>query len=265
MEIDALHPIFLSAAYQKDSVAFQLIESIKLAPSLLVSDGENWIIGGVHVDYPYWIWTREGIDAKIVESLCTYVLQQFGGKNFYFVAKPEIADKLVDPFLQDGFTQRRIRMQSYKICTPIVYKSNIPVSRPTIADIEGVARCLAGFERDTFGCEVQVDDFMQNAEKKIGNPHFFVVKQDGQVVATAQSSRETQYYISINQVYTSPSYRNRGFASALVAHLGRLIQEKEKIPTLYADVTNPASNHAYQKVGFIGCGCVDDVKIIKNR
>ena len=91
------------------------------------------------------------------------------------------------------------------------------------------------------------------------NPYCFVIKENNSVVSVAQSSRENDTHIAINHVYTMPGYRKRGCASAIVAYLSRLIQQKGKIPTLFTDLSNPAANKAYKNVGFVEKSPVDEI------
>lgn len=80
----------------------------------------------------------------------------------------------------------------------------------------------------------------------------------------AKSMREAGEYVAVNSVYTKPEYRGRGFAGALVAHISTMILQNGKIPVLYTDLKNPASNKAYKNVGFSPKGRVDEVKLTWN-
>lgn len=71
--------------------------------------------------------------------------------------------------------------------------------------------------------------------------------------------------MAINQVYTKPEFRGRGFAAALVAYISELIFQKGKIPSLYTDLANPSSNKAYKNVGFVERGRVDEITLTWNR
>ncbi len=55
----------------------------------------------------------------------------------------------------------------------------------------------------------------------------------------------------VSFVYTPPSKRRRGYATAAVAALTRrLLLERLRYGCLYADLANPTSNRIYQKVGY---------------
>ncbi|RHY32733.1 hypothetical protein DYB32_002282 [Aphanomyces invadans] len=58
----------------------------------------------------------------------------------------------------------------------------------------------------------------------------------------------------IGPVYVTPQERRKGYASAMTAALSQYLQDGCHIPSrvmLFADAMNPASNKAYQNVGFV--------------
>ena len=67
----------------------------------------------------------------------------------------------------------------------------------------------------------------------------------------ACKTRPTKRGISVGMVYTPPELRRRGFATACVGELSRLLlREGWAYCTLYADLANPVSNSIYQKIGY---------------
>ena len=63
--------------------------------------------------------------------------------------------------------------------------------------------------------------------------------------------------VSISCVYIPPEFREKGYASAVVASLSKLALESGKeFCTLYTDLSNLISNNIYQRIGY---GVVADV------
>lgn len=74
---------------------------------------------------------------------------------------------------------------------------------------------------------------------------------DGAPVSLAGKGRTTAHGVSIGPVYTPPSLRRRGYASACVAALSQLILDGgAQFCTLFTDLANPTSNRIYQMIGY---------------
>ena len=79
-------------------------------------------------------------------------------------------------------------------------------------------------------------------------------------VSMAGLSRPTTHGISINDVYTAPEFREKGYASSLVAHLSQYaLDHGKEFCSLYTDLANPTSNSIYQKIGYYPVADVMDV------
>jgi hypothetical protein len=75
--------------------------------------------------------------------------------------------------------------------------------------------------------------------------------QDNQPVSMAAVIGPTPNGIRINNVYTPPEYRGKGYASSCVAQLSQmLLAQGRKYCFLFTDLANPTSNYIYQKIGY---------------
>ena len=92
----------------------------------------------------------------------------------------------------------------------------------------------------------------QTAEVRIHNKSMYIwLNENNQPVSMNIISRPTQNGSSIGGVYTPPSERKKGYASALVAHTSQVILNNgKKFCTLYTDASNPTSNKIYQAIGY---------------
>jgi len=82
-----------------------------------------------------------------------------------------------------------------------------------------------------------------------GGAYFWVV--DGDPVSMVHVARQTQNGASLNAVFTPKEKRNRGYASAAVAHLSQqLLNSGKRFCVLYTDSSNPTSNKVYNSVGY---------------
>jgi predicted GNAT family acetyltransferase len=74
--------------------------------------------------------------------------------------------------------------------------------------------------------------------------------ENGAIHALACFSRDLPHGRAIGPVYTAPSSRRRGYASALVAELSRQALASGRFACLFTDAANATSNHIYQAIGF---------------
>ena len=153
-------------------------------------------------------------------------------------------------------------MESFE-CPRLVPAKNTAVTpeRARPEDRELLAEYARHYTKDCFGTEMTEKDSLEAADAFLACPLGFVIRQDGRPVAMAKCSRETATHAAVNEVYTLPEYRCRGYAAALVAHISGLILKSGKIPLLYTDLSNPASNKAYTGVGFVPRGRVDEIRL----
>ena len=117
-------------------------------------------------------------------------------------------------------------------------------------------------------CNVEVFDIPTTAEKvrkRIGKDIHFIW-EDGHPVSQAAHARNTQNGAVINSVYTPPFYRNKGYASSVVAMLSqRLLQQNYKFCCLFADTSNPVSCGIYRKIGFFDVCVFGEVRFLSRH
>ncbi|MCD4752032.1 MAG: GNAT family N-acetyltransferase [Anaerolineaceae bacterium] len=80
----------------------------------------------------------------------------------------------------------------------------------------------------------------------------FVWEDGGLPVSMVLKTRPTSHTITISGVYTPPSLRSRGFASAAVGALTKqLLESGYDVCVLFTDLSNPTSNAIYQRIGYV--------------
>jgi hypothetical protein len=74
---------------------------------------------------------------------------------------------------------------------------------------------------------------------------------DGQPRSMAAATGRTPHGVRVGYVYTPPSHRRRGYATAAVATLSdRLLRDGRRSCFLYTDLANPTSNAIYARIGY---------------
>lgn len=140
--------------------------------------------------------------------------------------------------------------------------ANVPGSlrRATDADRELVFSWLKGFQHDAHQDEVNDDNVRRAVERWLTSPgRGLYIWENGQPVSMAGVSGPTPHGIRVGAVYTPPSFRGRGYASACVAALSQLqLDIGRTFCYLFTDLSNPTSNKIYQHIGYEPVVDIDD-------
>lgn len=119
----------------------------------------------------------------------------------------------------------------------------------TAADLELVTRWRTGFRVEIFG-ETDPEEARRASERGIENENIYVW-EDGRPVSIAMKTRPTRNGISVSLVYTPPELRGRGYATACVGELSRLLLRSGwAYCALFVDRANAAASRVYQKIGY---------------
>jgi predicted GNAT family acetyltransferase len=118
-----------------------------------------------------------------------------------------------------------------------------------VEDIPLVRQWACGFHEECFRDEWH-EQSMKSAEEKVKSGGLFLWV-DGVPASMAARTRPTPHGESVSFVYTPPGQREKGYATAVVAHLSqRILDAGKQFCTLYADLGNPTSNSIYQRIGY---------------
>jgi predicted GNAT family acetyltransferase len=97
---------------------------------------------------------------------------------------------------------------------------------------------------------VDCSEALKLAQRRIGESSLYIW-EDGGPVSMANKGRHSRNGVVVNMVYTPPEYRNRGYATACVLSLSRLLlEEGYRFCSLYTDLANPTSNRIYATIGY---------------
>jgi ribosomal protein S18 acetylase RimI-like enzyme len=105
---------------------------------------------------------------------------------------------------------------------------------------------------------------MDRIKVDIKNKKFYLLMENSEPLSMVKEAMKTPNGASINNVYTPPHLRRRGYATECVAKLSKkLLKEGNKFCFLFTDLMNPTSNSIYQKVGYRSVIDVDLYEFIK--
>lgn len=104
----------------------------------------------------------------------------------------------------------------------------------------------------------------QTMQRRVDSGSMFIWEENGQPRSMTGIAGPTPNGIRINNVYTPPEFRGRGYASNLVAAVSqRILDSGRKFCFLFTDTANPTSNKIYQQIGYesvadLNCWTVSD-------
>ena len=142
--------------------------------------------------------------------------------------------------------QQRVHMLR-KAGRPLPERGRLRLATP--ADIELATEWRYAFDIAVFG-QADREAARQAAEHRIGEGDLYLW-EDERPVSMATKTRPTRNGISVSLVYTPPQWRGRGYATACVGELSRLLLASGwGYCALFAEVANAAANRVYQKIGY---------------
>ena len=96
-----------------------------------------------------------------------------------------------------------------------------------------------------------VERSLEQLRKDLHGGSMFLLFDNKLPVSMARRAGKSVNGIAVNQVYTPPSLRRKGYATECVAKLSKLLlEEGNKFCFLFTDLSNPTSNSIYQKIGY---------------
>ena len=117
------------------------------------------------------------------------------------------------------------------------------------ADLDLVARWRHEFQLEVYG-RGDPASARQDAAHRLQDGDIYLWDEAGPV-SVAMKTRPTRSGISIGYVYTPPDLRRKGYASACVGELSRLLLRSGwRVCSLFVDKDNLTARHVYQTIGY---------------
>lgn len=254
-----------SNPFVKEEVRFNLMHRIRDSerPIMMKSKNDKIIIAQSLQHLPAWVWTDVNLEKQEYGELADDFYNLFStSTTLKFIAKPGI-----DEFLANDYSKRKnitwkttMRMEAY-CCPEVIYSKNVSgfIRKASLDNLDVISEFFVGYLNDCFGITTTIEKQIETARAYILSGNFYIWEIDNKIVAMANIAHRSARHVRINEVYTSPLQRKKGYAGALISELCKIIFRENKTPMLYTDLLNPASNKAYKNVGFIECGKVNQI------
>jgi predicted GNAT family acetyltransferase len=119
------------------------------------------------------------------------------------------------------------------------------------ADREMLAVWGQRLSAEALSQEVTDTTALARVSNHIAHGAMHIWDDDRRPVSVAAAVAPTPHGIRINNVYTPPEYRGRGYAGALVASLTEaMLQSDREFTFLHTDLSNPTSKRLYVRIGY---------------
>ena len=117
-----------------------------------------------------------------------------------------------------------------------------------------LARMLVQFSDEAAVQALSLAEAHDATERKLRDGSLFCWDLEGAIVAMAGHAPIVTTGLvvlgRVGPVYTPPSYRRRGYGSAVTAYVTRHLMEQGARVMLFTDASNPTSNAIYQEIGY---------------
>jgi predicted GNAT family acetyltransferase len=141
--------------------------------------------------------------------------------------------------------------------------------RPIDLSLESlVLKWLKLFTEETLPHEnSEIDEEVRKITKqRIEEKRYYMLFDDDNPVSMVHMARKTPNGNLINQMFTPPNLRGRGYATEAVAKISKLLlDEGNAYCFLFTDLSNPTSNKTYQDVGYKPIMDMDQYKFMLNE
>ncbi|UNL93368.1 hypothetical protein CPY53_07165 [Paenibacillus polymyxa] len=247
-----------------DEVRYNLLHRIcesEESTCLKTSDGN--MIFAQSPGHKAWLWISQQIIGNHKLTYIEELLHYLEGTNLSGVCGDvETAKNFAHAYAERHTAQvhTHMVMESY-FCPEYNKPSGVEgvIRQATSEDVQVVAQLLAGFSKDALDSSVDPTSQISAAKAAIetGNLYLWIV--NSMPVSMANIAHRSPRHGRINAVYTPPTWRKKGFASAIVSGLCSILKNEQLTPMLYADVKNSVSNQVYKNIGFKEGGKITDI------
>ena len=219
------------------------------SPMLLTLEVGGSVVGAAIRTPPYPLLLSR-VETGHIGQLAAWLREHDGllpGVN----AEVAVAHHFADAYLPTGVEPRvesKMRLFELLQLTKVEHPPG-SIRLAVESDAELVRAWYADFEREALPNEPSKVSVADN-QLRAGQVWLWI-DADRRPVCMAVRNRELPTGASIGPVYTPPTFRFHGYATALVAEVSRnILGEGKRYVCLFTDLSNPTSNSIYPKVGY---------------
>ena len=209
----------------------------------------NYIIGQSNPTTPLWVWTSADITKKEKQEIVGFINEKLSTTELGQV----IVKKAIFDLLNPEVIKSRMLLDAHTNPHPVLKREpKGELSKVNMSELQILAMFLV-HDAEEIEKEVHtLEEMLPKAKELIENENFYAWRdEDGQIASIARLNYDDDKIARIDMVFTNRGKRCQGFAGMLTYILSKMALESGKLPMLYTDDEYPASNKAYQNVGFV--------------
>ena len=253
---------------ENERITMNLFEMILAGENpFCLSDHESYILCQSNERTPLWLWCRENTAHSAASAAADALAARLA-------LNPQLSVNAIPgrsgEILRLAAEKSGLRPQPDMALNAYVCRAvRVPVRRgrmvsPQSAHQPVMASLLRQLVEDGEHQTIREEDAQGFAAAMSGSDRLFLWEDESaEICAMAMIAHKTEKTARINTVVTEREKRGHGYAGMLVATLCEALLAQGAVPMLYADAANPASNRAYQKIGFEKTGEVTQYRFVR--
>lgn len=262
--------VFDELFYDGDDVIFNLIYRIREdEKSQIYTDDRLYICAQSSPDLPVWLYMKGIPSGSERETLFALLVKIFAHNADVHINMQEPYASEILPVLakkiDENVTFRTYTNMNVYACYTLnkvqEHGSMIRVEKHYIPQIK---RLIGQMSMDAEHIELSDTEAQAYAERNAESPTLYLWRDKDEIASMARIAHINDRYARINTVVTERNLRCRGYAKMLVGKLCESLLANGITPMLYADRSYPASNAAYQRIGFEKVGEITEYYLDKN-
>ncbi len=252
------------APFLRDEIPYQMVKPIcEAQDALCLKTPDETMLFVQNKGRSGWLWLAKELTEEHKNERVQELLYFPGVRHPGIIGEPDTAERFSRIYGQaTGLSGHLYLLTESYLCPKLILPEPTQGSLHPAEErnIDEVAQFMAGFSTDALGIADDPQSLRSKAENAIHRGNLYLWRVDNRPVSMAQIAHRGPRLARINEVYTPRPFRNQGYARATVAGLCSLILAEGLIPTLYADVKNPAANLLYRSLGFEEKGRIADIR-----
>lgn len=230
---------------------------------LTITDNMRIIVCHSCDPYPVWVWLPDDATSEEMNQVYIIIKGNFDIEKYRFNMKYSLAEYMIRRAANDGISLKiAINMLAYACPNPMepAKKVNGKCVPATVDDVELIASYLDTFHIDCKVDMMSMDAYREKAMALVedGRLYFWVDDYDKVAMCSYGISGEKG---SINNVFTRPDMRRKGYAANIVYQVTKIVETQGKLPVLYTDADYTASNACYEAIGYVKQGSLCTVQV----